>query len=189
MNLQKLRDEFEVYIGAICSGGMVLILFAQVVARYVFNSAFSWAEEVALILFILSIYFGASAAVLRNQHLRLGIVLERVKPKTRLIMDVTNNLFFLLFNAVILFGIIPVIQNLQKNGTSYAVTDVPKWIIYAFLPALFILMAIRLGQDCYYKIKRYQADPSKYIVDTTLEDAGAEVLEDVKNASDEEGSK
>lgn len=150
----KLINEFEIYLGAVCSGTMVAILFVQVVARYVFNNAFSWAEELALIFFILSIYFGATAAVRRNQHLRLAIVLDSLGPKKRLIMEIIDNVVFSLFNIIILWGIMPIIQKLKLNGTSTAVTGIPKWIIYSFLPVLFILMLIRLYQDSSLKFKK-----------------------------------
>lgn len=155
--MKKFINQFEVYLGAFCSGLMVLILFAQVVARYVFNNAFSWAEELSLILFILSIYFGATGAILRNQHLRLSVLLDKLKPKTRLIFDIMNNLIFMLFNVVILYGIFPIVLKLQENGTSTAVLSIPKWMIYAVLPFLFVLMIIRLVQDCIIKVKKFKA--------------------------------
>lgn len=158
----KLINEFEIYLGAVCSGTMVTILFVQVIARYVFNNAFSWAEELAIIFFILSIYFGATAAVRRNQHLRLAIVLDSLGPQKRLILEIIDNVFFSLFNIIILWGILPIIQKLKLNGTSTAVTDIPKWIIYSFLPVLFVLMLVRLYQDSiekYKKIKELNNQP------------------------------
>ena len=58
--MKKFLNEFEVYLGTVCSIAMVAILFANVVGRYVMHSSIKWAEEVCLMLFILSIYFGAA---------------------------------------------------------------------------------------------------------------------------------
>lgn len=166
MDFKKLLNEFEVYFGAVFQGIMIIILFLQVVSRYVFNYAFPWAEELAIIFFILSIYFGATAAIKRNQHLRLEILLSRLSPKNRLIMDIIGNTFFTLFNCIILTGIFPIVQRLKLQGTSTAVTNIPKWSYYAVLPFLFIIMIIRLVQDSSDKIKQIKSlnEPTSRVI-------------------------
>jgi len=154
--LKKALNNFELYLGALCSGTMICILFAQVVARYVFSNAFAWAEEIALVLFVLSVYFGATAAILRNQHLRIEIVLGKLKPVARKKLEIFNCLMFIGFNIIMLQGIMPIVTRLYNSPTALAVTGIPKWIFYAFLPALFCLMIIRLLQSCYIKYKEVQ---------------------------------
>ncbi len=158
--MKKFLKEFELYIGAVISGAMFLVLFAQVVSRYVFNRAFSWSEELALILFIWSIYFGATAAVRRHQHLRLEIVLDKVKPKTRLFLDLLGNFFFVLFNCIIMVGVMPLVKRLFGAGTATAVMGIPKWINYVLLPAMFVLMIFRLIQDSVDLVKKFKAKAS-----------------------------
>lgn len=155
--MKTFFDRFELYLGAICSGAMILILFLQVISRYVFNNAFSWAEELAIILFVLSVYFGATAAIRTNQHLRLEIILQKLSKKNRLIIEIIDNFLFALFNCIILIGIVPVILKLKANHTVTAVTGIPKWYIYAVLPCLFILMIFRLFQVSKNKIKEIKS--------------------------------
>jgi len=161
MTVKKFFNEFELYIGAVLSGAMFIVLLAQVISRYVFNKAFSWSEELALILFIWSIYFGATAAILRNQHLRLEIILAKLKPRARLTVDILNNFFFALFNCIILKGVIPIVQRLLRSGTATAVLSIPKWLNYGVLPLLFVLMIVRLVQDSVNKVKIYKGLGSK----------------------------
>ncbi|MDR2478506.1 MAG: TRAP transporter small permease [Treponema sp.] len=149
----KFLNSFETYTGAFCMGIMIVLLFLQVFSRYVMRRAFSWTEELALIFFILSIYFGATAAIRRRQHLRLEVLLARFGPKGREILYIIDNLFFLLFNCIILTGLFALTKRLYANNVRTAVTNIPKWMIYVFLPFLFILMNIRLVQDIYDRIK------------------------------------
>ncbi|GHV94039.1 hypothetical protein AGMMS50293_03590 [Spirochaetia bacterium] len=149
----KFLNTFEVYAGASCMGIMIVLLFLQVFSRYVMRRSFSWTEELALIFFILSIYFGATAAIRRKQHLRLEVVLSRFGLRGRNILEIISNLFFLLFNCIILTGLFAIIKRLYSNNVRTAVTSIPKWCIYAFLPFLFIMMNIRLIQDIYERIK------------------------------------
>jgi C4-dicarboxylate transporter DctQ subunit len=156
MSIRKFLGQFEVYVGAVLSGLMFVVLFMQVVSRYVFNSSFSWSEEFALILFIWSIYFGATAAIRRRQHLRLEILLDRLKPKGKLIIHITSNVFFAVFNCIILFGIIPIVLRLMRSGTATAVLSIPKWINYGVLPLLFVLMIFRLIQESIIRVNDYK---------------------------------
>jgi TRAP-type C4-dicarboxylate transport system permease small subunit len=149
----KFLNSFETYIGAFCMGVMIVLLFLQVFSRYVMRRAFSWTEELALIFFILSIYFGATAAIRRKQHLRLEVLLSRFGIRGKNVLNIIDDLFFLLFNCIILTGLYALTKRLYANNVRTAVTNIPKWMIYAFLPFLFILMNIRLVQDIYYRIK------------------------------------
>ena len=134
-------------------GIMIVLLFLQVFSRYVVNRAISWTEEVALIFFVLSIYFGAAAAIKRNQHLRLEIVLAKVGPKARQVLLIVGDLCFIFFNCVILTGLYTITRRLKINDTRSAVTDFPRWIIYSVVIFLFVLTIIRLLQDIHEKIK------------------------------------
>lgn len=158
--MKKILNHFEVYIGTVCSIAMVCILFANVIGRYVLSSSIKWAEEVCLMLFILSIYFGAAGAVRTRQHLRLDILISRFKPKGRMILEIIDNCIFMAFNGIMLFGIMPLVMQLYNNGTAAAVTGIPKFAIYIWLPILFIVMVIRLIQDCIQRVKDYQDDPT-----------------------------
>ncbi|MFA6508635.1 MAG: TRAP transporter small permease [Treponemataceae bacterium] len=156
MTIKKILNEFELYIGAVISGAMFLVLLGQVISRYVFNSAFSWSEELALILFIWSIYFGATAAIRRHQHLRLEIVLDKVSPKLKLIFIIFGNFCFALFNCIILIGVMPIVQRLFASGTATAVLEIPKWFNYSILPTIFVLMIVRLIQDSVISVQDFR---------------------------------
>jgi len=135
---------------------MFFVLFLQVVSRYVFNAAFSWSEELALILFVWSIYLGACAAIRKHQHLRLEIVIDKLKPKARLVIDLIGNFVFASFNVIIMFGVIPIVMRMFNAGTSTAVLAIPKWINYAMLPTMFTLMIFRLMQDSIIRVGEYR---------------------------------
>lgn len=158
--MKKALNHFEVYVGTVCSIAMVCILFANVIGRYVLSSSIKWAEEVCLMLFILSIYFGATGAVRTRQHLRLEILVSKFKPKGRMIIEIIDNIIFMAFNGIMLFGIMPLVMQLYNNGTAAAVTGIPKFAIYIWLPILFVIMVIRLVQDCIQRVKDYEDDPT-----------------------------
>ncbi|MFZ5754428.1 MAG: TRAP transporter small permease [Bacillota bacterium] len=55
---------------------MAIIVFINVVARYVFDKAFPWNEEISLFMFTWVVFLGALLAFKRHRHLGLDIVIN-----------------------------------------------------------------------------------------------------------------
>ena len=66
----------------------VLLLLANVIARYVFNRPLVWGDELASILFVWLCVFGAVLAMRRNEHMRLTALISRAPPHVRAVLDV-----------------------------------------------------------------------------------------------------
>ena len=49
----------------------VILVFFQVILRYVFSSSLSWSEELARYIFIWQIWLGTSVAQRDNSHVRI----------------------------------------------------------------------------------------------------------------------
>src|SRR5262249_45555533 len=62
---------------------IVVINGANVVNRYVFGHAFSWAEELMIFLMILIVFAGAATVTWRNAHIRIELVTEFLPPAAR----------------------------------------------------------------------------------------------------------
>jgi tripartite ATP-independent transporter DctM subunit len=60
-----------------------LILFAGVVARYVFHAPLIWSDELASILFLWLAMLGAVVAYRRVEHMRMGALIDRADPPRR----------------------------------------------------------------------------------------------------------
>lgn len=99
--LTKLIDVVVIVMAAV----MVVLLFAQVVLRYVFNVTLSWTEELSLGLFTWTVLLGAAQGVRSGFHVRmtLGLDLLRGVPRReaeRVISLVTCGLgVYLTFSA------------------------------------------------------------------------------------------
>ena len=74
MSLEKINhvlDEIEETSIAICLGLMTILTFANVVARYLFESNILWALELTVFLFAWLILMGVSYGV--KTHIHIGI--------------------------------------------------------------------------------------------------------------------
>jgi TRAP-type C4-dicarboxylate transport system permease small subunit len=129
----------------------VILVFAQVIMRYVFNSSLSWSEELTRFIFIWQIWLGTSMGLREKKHIKVEVLQGALGPKAVLIMDMVANLIWMA--ACIYFaygGTVLVLDLMGKNAISTAMS-IPLWIVYAALPfssfILVIRQALQLGED------------------------------------------
>jgi TRAP-type C4-dicarboxylate transport system permease small subunit len=160
MNLAlRAFNNLERYLAIFFTSMMVLLLFMQVVSRYIVKYSFTWPEELALICFILSVYTSASLAITRRQHLRIKILHSLVKPKTEKVLDFISNVFFAIVMLVLAKGMFVIVANLYKYGAVYIASGIPKFTVYGIIWASFYLMVIRLIVDSVKLIREYREMP------------------------------
>jgi TRAP-type C4-dicarboxylate transport system permease small subunit len=86
-----------------------VILYA-VVARYFFNAAPAWSDEVPRVVFLWGTYIGIALAARRGQSLRVTFVLQRLPPLGRLWLEMFMHVSIFVMLAFLLWYNVPVIQ-------------------------------------------------------------------------------
>ena len=97
-------DEIEETSIAICLGLMTLITFANVVARYLFNSNILWALELTVFLFAWLVLMGASYAVKKNVHIGVDVVINMASTGVRKLLAILSVTACLAFSIMLLIG-------------------------------------------------------------------------------------
>jgi TRAP-type C4-dicarboxylate transport system permease small subunit len=119
---------------------MVGLVFGNVVARYAFNSAITWAEEVARFLFVWLTFVGASFGLMKGLHLGMDMVVARFSPRTRSLIEVVNGFVILAFLGVWVVGGVHLIQaNLDYMSPA---TGFSMGLVYMIGPLAAVLMGI-----------------------------------------------
>ena len=119
---------------------MVGLVFGNVVARYAFNSAITWAEEVARFLFVWLTFVGASFGLMKGLHLGMDMVVSRFSPRTRSLIEVVNGFIILAFLGVWVVGGVHLIQaNLDYMSPA---TGFSMGLVYLIGPLAAVLMGI-----------------------------------------------
>lgn len=67
---------------------MMLLTAASVVMRRVFNSPIRGDYEYITLLFVFTVFFGLAYAQSRHQHIRIGVVRDRLSPRQRHYVDI-----------------------------------------------------------------------------------------------------
>jgi C4-dicarboxylate transporter DctQ subunit len=107
MNAAERRgftDHIEETLLAILMGTMTVITFANVIARYVFNSNILWALEATVYLFAWMVLLGASYCVKINAHLGVDVVANLVGPGARKVFALFAAAMCLLFSGLLFVG-------------------------------------------------------------------------------------
>jgi len=80
----------------------IVILFAGVVSRYVFNKPLTWSDELASVLFLWLAMLGAVIALRRGEHMRLTTFVNLLRPQWRAWVDTVSALIVIVFVLLIL---------------------------------------------------------------------------------------
>ena len=145
--LKKFLNEFEIYMGAVIFVIMTILLFVQVVTRYFFGHAVTWAEEISTIMFVWMIYLGVAAAVLRRKHLKIDAFVETLPFKYKKMLLILSNVIFLIFSLYIIFPMMEVVNNYAAKNAASSILKFPKAVSYVIMPIAFLLTAVRLVQE------------------------------------------
>lgn len=117
----------------------VVVVIANVLLRYLFQSGLFWAEEVATTAFIWSVFVGAAAAYRYKMHIGIDFV-KSIGPKPwRILTSVIIDLMMLVINGYIAYLSVLFIQANKLKRTP--VLDIPAIYVNLALTTGFSLMA------------------------------------------------
>jgi TRAP-type C4-dicarboxylate transport system permease small subunit len=80
---------------------MTLVLFAQVAARYFFNSGLSWSEELSRYIMIWVVYLGAAVVYKDNSHISVTALEETLGAQARLYLNLFQKAVSMVFIGLV----------------------------------------------------------------------------------------
>jgi TRAP-type C4-dicarboxylate transport system permease small subunit len=98
------------YASALLMLALTGVILYAVVARYFFNAAPIWSEEVPRVAFLWVTYLAIAVAVRRGQSLRITVLLERLPPFARVLVEMLMHLAIFVMLAFLVWHNRPVIE-------------------------------------------------------------------------------
>jgi TRAP-type transport system small permease protein len=89
---------------AICLAVMVVLVFGNVVLRYVFNSGITVSEELSRWLLVWLTFLGAIVALRQHAHLGVDTLVRMLPPKERWLCFIISYLLMLYADALLTIG-------------------------------------------------------------------------------------
>ena len=95
--LKWLVRHFEELICCTCLSVIAVAVFAQAVARYVFESALHWTEETAAMCMVWAVYMGASLCVRERFHIRIMVAVTALPTAAGRVVILIADAFWAFF--------------------------------------------------------------------------------------------
>jgi TRAP-type C4-dicarboxylate transport system permease small subunit len=143
--LQKISEILGVIISVIIVALLMLMsvmMFAQVVGRYLFHNGIFWAEELSRFSMVTMVFFGAGLACKNKDHIRVTILDEFFKGNFRKLYRLVIacvSICFLVILAYYGFFVLPTV-----SGQISANMQVRMNFIYMMIPIGALIMILYL---------------------------------------------
>lgn len=135
------------FLCVVLAAVMVIVIFAQVVFRYVFEDSLSWSEELGRYLFIWITFLGAALGVRSNAHVALDSLVKVMPPA------IQKPVRWIGYLAMLALAVVMVVtgQSLIELGMRQrtAAMQLPMGYVYVVLPVSGALMILYLLFDLF----------------------------------------
>lgn len=144
----------KILVGAIMSA-TVLLLFVNVILRYIFGYAIPWAEEVTRYTLLWTVFVGAGVIAREGTHVSMEAFYSVWPEKLQRFGFLVINLVCIFTLAVILYLGIGIVKMVSGTGQISEAASIPMWLIYGAFPVGSILIVLGyLETTCRHLLKK-----------------------------------
>lgn len=127
----------------------VFLLFVNVVLRYVFGYAISWAEEVTRYSLLWTVFVGAGVISRESSHVSMEAFFNLWPEKLQRLGFLAINLFCIVTIGVIFYFGTEITKMVIETGQTSEAAFIPMWIIYGAFPVGSILMILGYAETAW----------------------------------------
>lgn len=143
---ERIVTRFEETIITVLFAVATLLLFTNVVLRYVFDTGFVWVLETVQYMFAWVVLIGAAHGVKAGIHLGIDILTIKFEPRVQRILGLISLVICLTFSLSVLWLSIEYTYRIWQWGDLTLDLQIPQWIPYLAIPVGLTLMTYRLLQ-------------------------------------------
>lgn len=139
--MKKLDEGIYKILYWICSMlmlSMAMLIFAQVIARYVFSQSLTWSEEIGRYIFVWMSFLGMAVAIRAKAHVALDILLKYVGAQTKRRLVLINGICIATLSGVMIYSGVKLV--LLGGRQSSAALQLPMDMVYLVIPVSGMLM-------------------------------------------------
>lgn len=140
----RIPVKIEEACAALAMALICCITFANVLVRYFTNASFAFTEEFSIFLMVFLTLSGAAAAFVRNQHIRMSFITDRLPHGVaRKVEYFVMVLSAGMFAVMAWYGTFLFWDDWQYDTTSPGI-GIPQWIYTIWLPLLSAVIFLRI---------------------------------------------
>jgi len=141
---------------------MTLLVFIDVILRFVFNSGIAWLQEVTLYMMAWFVLFGASYGVKVGAHIGVDSFVKLFPPKIRRLMGLLSVSICIAYSLIFMVAGWNYLAKLHKIHIQMEDLEFERWITESIILIGFILLLIRFLQ-LFIKILKGEAEGFSHI--------------------------
>ena len=142
--IKKLWDHLEEIFLVPSIIFSVVLVFSQVIMRYVFSNSLSWSEELARYLFVWQVWLGASYSAKNRTHLRITFIRDSLAPSTQRKVEIVVTVIWIVFAFVIAMNGFALVARVTRFNQRSSALRMPMAYAHLAVPVGCSLMIIRL---------------------------------------------
>jgi len=142
---KAVGDAAEILAGILLAG-IVVVVLASFVARYILHIAIAWPEELARYIAVWLTFVGAGAAGARGEQIAVDLLARLVPAHRRRIFEIVIALLSILALAVLSWAMVPLFLGPASQSVSPG-TGIERFWIYLALPIGAAALFVRLFCD------------------------------------------
>jgi len=131
---------------------MTLAVFTQFFTRYVLNDSFAWTEEIATYCLVAIVFVGSAMCVRLNRHIQVDFLYRYLSAAPARVLatfvDVVRFAFFA-YASILIWRYIAIVADEEMTTVR-----LPKYLIYGWVFAGFLLMTLRSAQVAWQNWRR-----------------------------------
>ncbi len=151
--LRLMWENLELSICLVTMVAMTVIVFAQVVGRYLFSYSFGWSEEIARFLVIWVTFGGSAYAFRKGAHIGVTAVVEALPKNLRFYVNIISRILTIIFFIVLGYYGLEHTLNQYALGQLAPATRLSVAIPYSAIPIGSFLVILRLLDQSIQDIK------------------------------------
>lgn len=143
---ESFLDKLEAGLVTVFLAGMVLVVFLQVIFRFVIHGSLPWSEELSRYLMVWAVFIGASIGAGKNAHIGVEAFVNFFPAPLKKLSVYISGLVSVLFSFVLMILAFKVLALQAQTGQVSPAMQIPMYIPYMAVAVGSALMGLRFFQ-------------------------------------------
>lgn len=129
--LRFLDKHLEEFLMVLLLSGIVVVMLAQIVRRYLFNDSLSWSEEFCRYFYIWLMFVAFSYSARLGSDLRVDALIGMLPAGARQVIDLINLILCALLSGFLFYHSFGTVAAVIKTGEASVALHLPMQYVYA----------------------------------------------------------
>lgn len=133
---------------------MTVVMFAQIIMRFVVRESMSWPEEFCRFCFVISGFLSIGYCIRKNKMLKVDILLGFFPDSVKRIFDLAGRIVTLIFFSYFSYHGYFAMMNSVRGGMKSPAMEIPMYVLYGSVFVGSVIGVLRQIQDLYRWFKK-----------------------------------